>query len=301
MKRILTAGLLALAPFAAGIAGADTIFFRDGTTLDGKVSQPHPNVVRLEVEGGNLSFPASSVLRIEENDKVGRYTLRTNPHTLRHITQMEETTGLTGDEQAEMFKLLEPLSSEDSAERHRAAQAILAVAEEKDIVDFLAHVTTSTTERYLPQVLEIIAELDPVRAREVSQMHLSQQHPTSRSAALAQLARVGGGEVVATVAQGLVDHEPEVQVIAAQSLGQTGARAATPALLDALSSPNARVRVASEQALRQLWGVTEDKSPQEWQSHWNQNRASVPDPINTASLTPLVEKEDPLTTTAYHE
>jgi hypothetical protein len=302
MKRWMTLGMMAMAPFLGAGAAADTIFFKDGTSLDGKASQPHPNVVRLDVEGGHLTFPANTVLRIEENDKTGQYSTRINIHTVRHVTMMEELSGgLSGDEQAELFQLMEPLNSEDAGERHRAAQAILAVGQEKDITDFLALVTTSTTERYLPQVLEILAALDPERAREVSTMHLTQQHPVSRSAALAQLARVAGADAAPTVAQGLVDHDPEVQVTAAMSLGQTGAREATPALLAALDSPHNRVRIASEQALRQLWGVADAQSPQEWRNHWNEHQASVSSPINPASLTPLVEEEDPLTTTAYHE
>jgi len=297
MKRLVWLALMALAPVAA----ADTIFFIDGTSLDGKASRPHENVVRLDVEGGHLTFPANTVLRIEENDKTGNYSTRINIRTVRHNDMMQEQTGLTGDEQAELFRLLAPLSSEDPNERYRAAQEIIAVGEEKDIVDFLAVVTTSTTERFLPQVLEILAELDPVRAREVSTMHLTQQHPVSRSAALAQLARVAGTEVAPTVAQGLVDHDPEVQITAAESLARVGAREATPALLEALDSPHGRVRIASELALREMWGIAEVQTTQEWREHWNQHRTSVSNPINPASLTPLVEEEDPLTTTAYHE
>lgn len=303
MKRIVTTRWMAAAALvlAPCLAGADTIFFKDGTSLDGKVSQPHPNIVRLDFESGHMVFPASSVLRIEENDRMGVRPLRVNPHTERHNERMREKTGLTGDEQAELFQLMRPLNSEDSAERNRAVQAILAVAEEKDIVDFLAHVTTSTTERYLPQMLDILGQVDPARAREVSESHLTQQHPANRGAALSQLARTAGAEVTPTLAQGLVDHDPEVQVTAAQSIGLVGAREATPALLAALQDPDLRVRTASEQALQRLWGVNQDKSPQEWQAHWNQNQASVSSPINPAALEPLVEEEDPLTTTAYHE
>lgn len=290
----------ALTAMAASTASADTIFFRDGTTLDGKASRPHPNVVHLEVPGGNLSFPASSVLRIEENDKVGRYTLHTNPHTVRHITYMEDATGLTAEEKEEVFLLMAPLNSDDSAERHRAMQAVLAKAEQIDLVPFLTHLTTSVTERYLPQVLEILVTVDPARGRDVVREHLAQQHPLSRASAIELLARAAGPEEVDTVARGLVDPEPEVQVATAQVVADHGLTAATPALIEGLESPYARVRVAADQALRRLWDAPDGKSPDGWRAHW-QTEGNAAAGVDVARLEPLLEKDDPLISTMHQE
>ncbi len=196
---------------------------------------------------------------------------------------------------------MEPLRSDDPREIARAKERLLQVAQEKDIFKFLEHVTTSTTERDMPQVLEVMAAIDPVRTKEVALTKVTEEHPINRGAALKTLAQLKDSESLETIAQGMVDYDADVRMQAAEALATMGDKRATPALLKGLDSNDTKVRNASMLALQQLWGEEIGASKQEWATHWQRNQGTVSDPINANALEPLMTPLPPDITTAYHE
>jgi len=286
---------------AVSQAHADTIYFNDGTSLDGKVTYPNENSVRLGLEGGYMLFQADRVDRVEKNDKVGKYSLHNNVHHLRHNEIVMETTGLTPDEKAELFDMMKPLRSGDAREVAQAKERLLAVAQQKDIFTFLEHVTTSTTERDMPEIFDVMARIDPERTKGVMLEKVTAEHPTNRAAALKTLARLKDSENIETIAQGIVDHDPQVRQEAAEALAILGDRRATPALLKGIESNDTRVRNASMLALQQLWNEDIGADPGKWRSHWQRMQSSVSDPVDANTLKPLMKPLPPEITTAYHE
>lgn len=89
-------GLVAivLACVVAASAYADTIRFKDGSTLEGVVTRPNNNAVAIEVGGGRMVFPATEVESVETNDKQGSYSVN-EIRARHHNDMMQEQTGLT--------------------------------------------------------------------------------------------------------------------------------------------------------------------------------------------------------------
>jgi hypothetical protein len=291
--RLLLSGAAVL--IAAG-AQSDTLFFKDGSTLDGKVSQPNPNVYLLDVEGGRLYFQANEVSRWEENDKMGKYNVFTlNPRQIAHEERRQEETGLTAEQIEEMYAIMEPLASGDPNEVEAAKQALLAKNEDVDLFNFLTAAIRDMTYKRLPAVLEVMTDMDPERAKPILEERATDTFAENRSKAITLLAKTGGEDNLDTMARGMLDLDPTVQTTAAEALAAVGDKRATPALLQGLRSADMRVKNASAQALKQLWSddgsAASAQSVTEWERIWSNRQSGVRDPVQIAQLEPLVTQE----------
>jgi len=294
MRVVMTVMVFGL---AVSYAHGDTIWFKDGTSLDGKVSQPNVNVYVLEVKNGSMHFQASTVARWEENDKMGEYNMYVmSPRQRAHEEQRQEMTGLTPEEIEELFQIMEPLGSDDPADVDRAKQALLAKHGEKDIFKFLKAAMRDMTYKYRPAVMDVMSEIDPERARPVLAEQARDPFTENRAKALELLGTVGTKDDLETIARGVVDQDPVVGMAAAESLAKLGDRAATPALLEGLRSTDRRVQNTSQEALSRLWAnagaPADSSSPADWQAFWQSQSSSVDKPVRVANLSPLVSSEE---------
>jgi HEAT repeat protein len=90
----------------------------------------------------------------------------------------------------------------------------------------------------------------------------------------------------------MLDPEPQVQASTALTIAQAGLKAATPALIQGLRSTDPGVQNASRTALQRLWSSSSANTPDEWDSYWRGQAQSVPEPIDPATLAPLVTPEE---------
>lgn len=302
MHRALTS-LLAGAGMFAGAASADTLFFKDGSSLDGKVSQPNPNVYVLEVEGGRLSFQTEEVDRFEVNDKAGSGRVyAAGPKQQEHEAQRQSVTGLTAEQIEEAFVIMKPFSSEDANEVAMAQERLIAMHGRVDLMKFLEAAAQSTSSRSMPALLDTMVKIDPERAKETLVAKSFDPAPASRAKALELLGRTAAtDEDVATVARGMVDNEPEVQLAAAAGIAESGDKRATPALIKGLESADSKVRNASAAALEKVWGTNAGDNADAWRRYWSGQAAGVKGAVSADTLEPLISREELALGVQYHE
>ncbi|MBN2307378.1 MAG: HEAT repeat domain-containing protein [Candidatus Hydrogenedentes bacterium] len=285
--------LLPLLLVTVGLAArADTIHFVDGSTLNGKVSYPNANAVALEFNGSRVVFPATDIESVEENDVVENPGVRSlNPYADAHNKAMLEQTGLTAAQRREVRRLVEPLSSPDPRERATAREQLIAKAKEIELWDYLALCVPSMGMRYVPEVLRVLCELDPVKARKLLTETVEHTCPVHRGSALAMLGMVGTREDTDLIVRGLVDSDEVVQVSAARALAALRDPRATPALIAVLDKASPRVRQDCSVALSRIWSSedapVEFETASEWSAFWQERAGTVAGPVSLNSLKPL--------------
>jgi HEAT repeat protein len=289
--RTVAAALLCAA-LAVG-AAADTVFLKDGTQLDGKVSRPNDNSVALEVGKARLVFEAHEVLRIEKNDRTGEDQL--DPLQLaarRRQARLEDRTGLTAEERERVRDLMKPLLSDKPTDRAEARARLAELGKEIDVFQYLSASLPYLSSDFVPEVMQTLVEIDPKRAGDVVKTRMSDAEPVNRAQAVRLLGASGDPAAAQDIARGLADDDPGVRAAAATGLADLGAREATPALLKGLSSPYREVQRSCRDALNQLWADAKGAAPglqtkAQWQALWNSRRSEVDNPIDTAGLQPL--------------
>ena len=288
-KLLLCAAAVAIALHGAW---ADTIFFKDGSSLDGKVLQPNPNVYVLQLEKGRMYFQASRVDHWEKNEKKGRYNaFLVNPHQTAHEEARQEKTGLTGEQIDAMYRMMEPLSSSDPNEVKRAQEALLAKNDSVDVFKFLKAAMIDMSDKYLPATLEVMVKLNPKATERILVKRATDPFTPNRTKALELIGKTDAAKHVGTLARGMLDPNARVQTTAARALAQSGDKGCTPALLQGLKSGDMRVRKASEEALQSLWGDNRAHTPAAWDQLWRKEQSNVHGVVTVASLKPLVSKE----------
>jgi HEAT repeats len=294
MPRQLAIGLF-LISFAFITATADTVHFKDGATLNGKVSKPNENSIAVQIGGGRMVFPMAIVEKIEENDlKTNKGITSFSPGATRYNDRLQKATGLSSEQRAEIRKLVAPLGSHDTGTRVAARKALLAKAQEVDFFAYLALSIPKQPPRYVPEILRVLFKLDPAKTKKLLLETVHHPLPVHRGSALELLGMAGGDKALEALCRGLVaDPEPVVRYSSARGLAHLRDKRSTPALLKGLKDADARVRNLCSDTLASMWSTPEEAvkfgTVEEWQGHWAEVSSQVSKPVSVSSLKPLSE------------
>lgn len=282
-----------LATFAMVSASADTVTFKNGTTLDGVISQPDPNTVSIDIGGQSITFPATDVTNIEKNDKTGDMTQLAIANGKKHEDAQFERTGLTREQRDRARDAIEPLWSEDEATRNEGRRKLIELNKEMALGKFITCSLPFSKGYVVPELLTVLTEIDPELAKPQLEAYSSSLDPRNRAKSLEMMGAIKDNASFETVARGMIDLEADVCVSAAYALGAYGDKRATPALLHGLKSNDARVRNISGETLKALWkdtGAIPEK-PEDWEKFWTENSSKVEKPLDIRNMTPLVTQE----------
>ncbi len=304
-QSIMVALALVLFVLFALATHADTVYFKDGSSLDGKASRPNGNCVSLQVGKARLTFQASEVERVESNDKEGVQGLgHVTPMAAKRNAELAERTGLTAEQRAEVRDIMADLKSPDSEERTSARRRLVAKGGDVDILPFLESSLPYLSDQYVPEVLRVMSDLDRERALPVLRKNAQAVTPANRAAAIELMGRVGDREKIDVVACGLVDPHPDVRIAAAKGLALAKDKRVTPALIEGLKSEDRRVQNACSAALASVWSSRDARVQHDtadaWASYWASRAGEVRNPIGPEGLTPLVTPE-PETVATHHD
>jgi len=285
-------GVCGMLAFALWCAAADTVYLKDGLTVDGTVSRVNDNCVAIQSGNGQIVYQNDEVDRIEKNDKKGALDLAAvNPAALRHEQALEQTTGLKAEQRERVVALVDRLAREEATERNQAIKELIALQQQMNVYRFLRESRQGFGARVLPGVLEVMLAINAAETKEIVYEGLVDKAPSIRAASLELLGKHKELASTDAVARGLVDTDADVQIAAAHALAELGAGRATPALIATLSSTNPRVRNASNSALARIWSTPESpvrfETSEEWERFWGEVGARAGAPIELASLEPL--------------
>lgn len=275
---------------------ADTVRFKDGTTIDGVVSRPNQDVVTIKVGSGVVSVPACDVEAIEPNDKKGDPGASRDLAYTRRAKFLEERTGLNRAQRDMARDAIALLWSPDEAERNGAREKLIAMGQEMPVFQFIEASLPYSKGNVVPELMRVMVQLDPERARQTLSQRSEDVDPRNRAQALELLAGYeDADDAVDTFARGMVDPVPAVQMAAATALASAAGKRATPALLEGLSSADLKVQNTCREALTRIWSTSdakvELKTSEEWNNFWATRRAGVENPIDSRNAEPLVSEE----------
>ena len=114
-----------------------------------------------------------------------------------------------------------------------------------------------------------------------------------RASALRFLGELKDADSASLIASGLLDHEDTVRVAASLAAVDIGLKRATPIFLVNLGSGEQGLRNTTHIALSRLWSTPDNAieftSAEQWDTFWEKNAASIPDPLIPEKIKPLVE------------
>jgi HEAT repeat protein len=284
-----------VALLAAPFACADTVHLKDGTTVDGAVTQPDAATVVVQVGAGKMTFAATDVVRVEKNDKKGDATVLSAIRGKEHEDALQQRTGLTAEQRDLVGDAMQPLWSPDEGERNAARKKLVALGKQMPVFQYLESYLPYSKGLIAPELMKALVELDPKNAKGLVHSFTLNSDPANRAQALQLVAAYATDDDIDTVARGLIDFDPRVRVAAAHALDQAGAKRATPALIQALDSADPQVKNAVRTALCDLWGASgaqpDLNTSAEWTRFWSSKARGVKGAIDPATLEPLVTRE----------
>ncbi len=281
--------------FAAGLclyaaAHADTIYLTSGVCIEGKVSSQTDKAVKINIGNRTVAVQASEVARIEQNELTGvidRDKVRAEAEARE--AQLLSETGLNGQQRAQVTALLAELISSDSAVRSRATEKFMQLAQEADLIRYFEWCSAALLPRYVPGVLELAAQIDPTRAKNLVRRHATDPDAASRAKAMELIGRLGDKSSTDLLARGLIDHQPEVQAAAANSTAVLGAVELAPVLIAVFDAPDLRVCNACTGALRTIWPAAgELQKKADWAAYSQAHPLGGGIAYDPAHLEPLV-------------
>ena len=300
-------GLLAVLPLAllAAPVVADTVYLKDGSTINGTVIKNDAEAVVIEIGSGNTTLRAADVARIEKNDKKGEASTLSILRAKQHADALDRRTGLTTKQRDAVRAAIEPLWSPDEAERSAARKKLLAMSKEMSVFTYLESYLPYAKGLVAPEIMKTLVDIDPVRAKDTVLPFTQNADPANRSKALEIIGSYKSDDDLETLSRGLVDVDNSVRIAAAHAVAALGGKRATPALLDGLKSTDPKVQNASREALRQLWSTANANvdlnTVEEWNAFWKSKSREVKDPISPSELAPLISPEALAETTASHD
>ncbi len=290
------ATLCCLIGLFASIAFGDTVFMKDGSSLDGEVVQSGNDAVTLRVGSGQMTLQTADVDRIEKNDKKGDAKRLSAVVSKQHQDSLDQRTGLNAEQRDKVRGAIDPLWSPDEAERNTARRKLVAMNKEMPIFQYIESYMPYSKGLIVPELMKALVEIDPGRAKGVLQQYVQNRDPANRAQAIELIGAYKKKDDMELLAQGLVDLDPGVRVAASHAIAGAGETGATPVLLDNLNHPDPRVQNAARAALQSIWNThgapSEPKSADEWKAYWARNADSVKDAFDPASLDPLVSKDE---------
>jgi hypothetical protein len=283
MTRVTLVTMVALAMTAHAVA--DTIYLKSGVKLDGKVVFQDENTVRIDIGGKERTFPASTVGKIEENEKTGHFDPKQALEDAKErLAKLDAETGLTADQRRVVKSLMWDLQSTDEAVHEQAKKNLVNFHNNTaPLHQYFAWWLPGLSPRFVPGVLEILAEISPEKAVQLAAEHVEDLHPRSRAMALTVLGIQPNEERIQLLARGMADESFEVRIAAARALGNAKEPAATPLLLEALRAGDPRLVSVTQRALQTIWGddhqTGELSSHDDWAEFGTAKNAAYPNPL----------------------
>lgn len=302
MRRILfTAMMLLVVP----VGFADTIHFSDGSFLDGVVSYPDANTVKIDIGTRTLSFSASLISSVEKNDKKGDESQITDALAKQQELALEARTEMTAEQRDRVREALTPLWSSDEAVRNEGRRKLVELNKELPVFQYIETSLPFTKGTIAPELLTALVELDATRAKDVLSRYTINVDPAIRGKVLELLGSYKNAEDVGTIADGMIDLDISVRIRAAHALGTCGQKTATPVLLNGLDDADVQLQNASLAALQAIWSSESSAAnlttADQWKEFWGAHKESVTDAVDPATLTPLVTQEQLDKATASHD
>jgi hypothetical protein len=284
---------------------ADTVYFKDGSALDGVITFPDANTVVVLSGPARMTFPASEVARVEKNDKKGDFKSISVIKGKQHEDALFQRTGLTAPQRDAVRAAVDPLWSPDEAQRSAARKKLVAMSKDMPVFQYIESFLPYSKPLLAPELMKALVEIDPQRAKNVVGGYVQDVAPGNRASALQLIASYKKDEDLDTIARGLVDPDSSVRVAAAHAVAEAGAKRATPALIEALKSPDLKVQNAVRAALKGVWSSenmqVDLKTPEEWRTFWAGKAGNIKDPLEPKDLTPLVTQEELSNATSHHD
>jgi hypothetical protein len=260
-------------------AMADTLYFSDGSSLTGRVSQTASGDYVLVIKNGRMYFDAAEVARWEQNEREGQYSIfkvhSPEMDTLPSETGsavVDEDTPLSPEEAEQVSELLRSFSSDNALDVASAREALKNLETEGDVFQFLQDNLDNLDPNAVPVTLELMTEMDPGKARDVLSTRATEGTTESRLKAMELMAESPEAGDLDALKQSMSDADPRIQLAATEALAASGDKASTEALIAGLRSADMQVRAAAEQALRELWSddpaAGEMRSGSDWERFW---------------------------------
>jgi len=302
MKKML---ILAAILFAMPWAFADTVYFSDGSFLDGVVTYPDSATITIDIGTRKLSFSTNLVSRVESNSKTGDESQVTEALAKQQKVALEIRTGMTEEQRDRVREAMSPLWSADEAERNAAHKKLADLNKELPVFQYIDASLPYTKGTIAPELLRVLTELDSAEAKDVLSRYTINTDPGIRATVIELLATYKNADDVGTIADGIIDLDASVRIRAAHALGACGFKTATPVLLKGLDSADEQLQNACKAALAQIWSSDSDaanlSTPDQWKQFWEAKSASVENAIDPANLTLLVTQEEIDKATASHD
>ncbi len=284
--------LVTVLAFAAAPAGADTVYFKDGSIVDAKVGQYGKDSYSLLIDGGRMIVPRDDVDRIRFDRAIsGRTDGPVQPRDERLIEQ----TGLRVAEQDRIKSMLHRLNTKNANEFSELKLEFLALHKKTPIFDYLS-LLVPFVPSLAPNLLDVLATLEPGRMRGMLAREAANADAAMRLRALKLLEKIGSDADAEIFARGLLDKAPEVRIECAAALAKFKSLRATPVLIQTMRSDHPGVRGAARNALAAIWiqGVRrwDYATPDEWTAHWRHFGAGVQGVLDPKQLRPLTEPPD---------
>ncbi len=276
------------------VSAADTIYLQNGVHVDGVVVSQSSDHIRVRIGNRESVFRASEIQKIEKNDRTGGIDLeKLKAQAVEREKEMQQRTGLTAEQRVRVSQLLGMLVGQNEDDRAQARRELLDLAKQEDLFRYFEVWLPSMLPRFIPGVLEILCEINPVRARPLVLSQIDHPDALTRAAAIRCLGELRDKGSVEIIARGLLDHDPEVRIAAAYAFGLMQHKEATPLLLSAWSDPDLRVQKTCKESLMWIWSTPENivnyDTVADWESFWMSKSGSVRSSLDLAKLKPLVE------------
>lgn len=291
-RTVLAVGLVCC---LASAVTADTLYLTTGVTIDGKVSQKEPGLYQVQIGDRVVLYQENEIDHIEQNDRTGvldRAAIQADWE--KRNQELTELTGLTADQRRRVESVMIRLKRED--ERVAARNELMAIHQEFDIFKYLEFVYHDFGHRFDRWVLETMCYIDSRRSLELVRSAASDTYYRTRAKAIELLGLIQDVDSVTLIARGLVDHMPEVRYNAVAALAALKVKAATPAFIELLGHPDARVSNAARESLLALWaaevGDPKPDTAEQWNTFWAAQVGNVPGAFGLNGIEPLIKPEE---------
>lgn len=277
-------------------AVADTIWLDTGVKIDGVVTKRDDGLYSVKADNRLLVYRPEEVVEIEENDLTGALNMdEVQARWAEQDAALLAATGLNAEQRRAIEALLAELQQDDPSVRLEARNKLVGMQEKMDIFPFLKYVFAEASHILAPPLMELMALIDPERAKPLITGALTHTFFGIRVQAMELLARLNETGAAPQIARGLVDHSHEVRIASAYALAALGARNATPSLITNLTHPDLRVSNSAREALKTLWpsenAETAPDTVEAWNALWEKSSSTISDKIAAADLQPLVAPE----------
>ena len=275
-----------------GLVNADTLTMTDGVKIKGIVTQPNPDVYVIQIGKGKMSVAASAVSKVEKDDKRGPETPEEEAAVKRIEDPLTARMGLDSDQRAAVQKECQNLYSDDEAVRNAGRKKLMEMAKTMNVFKYLEQCLPYSTGDVVPELMQAMQAIDPKSALESLEAQTENVDPRNRGKALELLGKYGKDSNTTLLARGVLDLDPEVRITATKTLAALDAKAATPVLIQSLRHTDQRVRNATTEALKKMWGDTGAQTPEDWEAVWAKQGTKIKTPIKPTDITPLVSQDD---------